>query len=352
MKGRNTSFVLALVPVLFLAGCAWFGGGDKKGDEAPVSTVATADLPAGTLAVWGDGTALLTQKEFDEIFDMQMKEQPELQGLAEAFMPVLKKNLFNGLIAQKVISKWIDTSGVSKTPEYADKLKKVIEGITMRLNGEYFLKQFDYNPTAADIKKYYEDNKDRVALVSKGGVKASGVKFDSEAAAQVFLTAAKAKGADFEKLAKADEKLAKNLQDFYYVNKDSRQLVKALRDKILALRSFPTVIMVKVDDNTVWVVKATEKTEDKYRSLDELKEQIENMLRQTKQNEAAMKKLEGLKVEYGVKVDESIFAPNKQPQAPGIMPAPKTPKAPVAKQEKKDKKSKTQKVPKRLAKAA
>jgi len=348
MKGRNASFVLTLVPVLFLAGCAWFGGDKKEDKMVGAATVATADLPSGVLAVWGDGTPLLTQKEFDEIFEMQMKEQPELQGLAEAFLPVLKKNLFTGLVAQKVISKWIDKSGVSKTPEYADKLKKVIEGITMRLNGEYFLKQFEYNPTAADIKDYYEKNKERVALISKGGVKASGVKFDNEQDANAFIAKAKARGADFEKLAKADEKLAKNLQDFNYVNKDSRQIVKALRDKILALSSFPTVIMVKADDNTFWVIKATEKTEDNYRTFEELKEQIENMLKQTKQNEEAMKKLEELKGNYGVKIDESVFAPQKQQQMPGMAPAPKK----VSKSKKAKKVKKPAKPVKPVAKAA
>jgi len=336
MKGKNTYLALALVPVLFLSGCKWFG--DKKEAAKPADpTYKTTDLKEGVLAVWGDGTPLLTQKEFDEVLDFAMKEQPELQGLAEAFLPMLKKNLFNTLVTQKIISKWVEKNNIDKTEEYKAKLKKGIEAITLRINVDYFSKQFDHDPTPADLKDYYEKNKDRVALVSKGGIKAAGVKFDSQADAKAFLTKAKAKIADFEKLAKADEKLAKNLQDFNYVNKDSRQLVKALRDKILALTAFPTVILVKADDNTFWVVKATEKTEDKYRMFDELKEQIENMVRQTKQNEEAMKKLEGLKAEYGVKVDEDAFAPKQQPQMSQMMkkpvpsPASKKGKKPAAK---------------------
>jgi len=325
MKGKNVCLALTLIPVLFLSGCKWFGGAKKETEKKPVvPKVQAADLQPGVLAVWGDGTPLLTQKEFDEVLDFAMKEQPELQGLAEAFLPMLKKNLFNTLVTQKIISKWVENSNIDQTEDYKKKLQKGKEAITLRINVDYFSKQFDYDPTVADLKDYYEKNKDRVALISKGGVKASGVKFHSQADADAFLTKAKVKGADFEKLAKADEKLAKNLQDFYYVNKESRQLVKALRDKILALTSFPTVIKVKVDDNTFWVVKATEKTEDKYRTFDELKEQIENMLKQTKQNEAAMKKIDDLKKEYLVKIDENAFAPPKKAQMP-IVQAP-TPK--------------------------
>ncbi|MFC1842320.1 peptidyl-prolyl cis-trans isomerase [Candidatus Dependentiae bacterium] len=323
MKGKY--FLVALAPVLLLSGCKWFAGGAKEEKKSPVAMIKTAkDLPTGVLAVWADGSTVLTQNEFDEVLEMVMREQPELQGLAEAFMPMLKQNLFNSLIQNKIIAKWVAENDIDRSSAYKSKLKQMRKAIEQKVNLDFFAEQFKSAITEKDKKDYYEKNKDRVALVTKGGVKAAGVKFDTEAGAKVFL--AKAKGGDFDKLASADEKLKKNMQDFLYVSADSRQIDKKIIDAVLALKTFPSVIMVKVDGKTFWVVNATEKKKTQYRSYDELKDQIENVVKQTKQGEAAMKKLQELQKKYGLKIKEGAMAPKKAPMPAQMKPAPKAPK--------------------------
>jgi len=349
MKGKY--FILTMVPVLFLSGCTWFGGGDEAAkDDVQVgaSNFETAkDMPAGVLALWQDGTPMLTEKEFNEVLEMAMKEQPELQGLAEAFMPMLKRQLFNTLIQHKIIEKWVKNKGLDKSADYKNKIEQLIKAITQKVNVEFFARQFEYTLTDKDLRNYFNENKDRVALITKGGVKAVGVKFDKEADAEAFLKKAQANVADFVKLIEADEKLKKNMEDFFYVNDDSRQLAKKLRDAILAMNKFPMVGIVKVDDKTFWVVNATEKKDTQYRTFDEMKEQLENMVKQTKQGEALMGKLQELQKEYGVKIKEDAFMPPKKAMpAPGqMMPAPK-------KADKKGKAKAAPKAPKKPTKAA
>ncbi|MFC1842006.1 peptidyl-prolyl cis-trans isomerase, partial [Candidatus Dependentiae bacterium] len=310
--------------VLFLSGCTWFGGGEKEEKKVVAPGIApgapgfetATDLPAGVLAVWSDGSTLLTQKEFDEILELAMKEQPELKGLAEAFMPMLKRNLLNSLVFGKIIERWMKDNKIDQSASYKSRLEKVTNAIKQRVNLEFFSKECEFVPKEKDLRDYYEKNKERIALVTRGGVKAIGVKFDTEDAAKAFLAKAEAKAADFEKLAEGDAKLAGNMQDFHYVNDDSRQIGKILRDKILALKAFPVVKLFKVDDKTFWVVKADERQETKYRAYDELKEGLENEVKQAKTGEAIQKKLEGLKNQYGVKINEEIIMPKQQQQAP------------------------------------
>jgi len=348
MKGKH--IILTMIPVLFLSGCTWFGGGAKEEGKPQGPAFQTAkDLPAGALAVWADGTPLLTQKEFDEVLDIAMKEQPELQGLAEAFMPMLKRQLFNTLVQHKIIGKWVKENKIDQSAEYKQKMDQVAKAITQKVNVDFFAKRFEYTTTDKDLKEYYDKNKDRVALVAKGGTKATGVKFDKEADAKAFLAKAQAKGADLEKLAEADKK---KVEDFLFVNAESR-ISKQVKDAILAIKSFPTVTLVKENDKTFWVVKATEKQDTQYRTYDEMKEQLENIVKQTKQGEALMGELQKLQQKYGVKVKEDAFMPpKKEASVPAqMMPAPE-PADKKAKGKAKVKEAPAPKAPKKATKAA
>ncbi|EKE02441.1 MAG: hypothetical protein ACD_20C00387G0001, partial [uncultured bacterium] len=267
------------------------------------------------LAVWADGTALLTEKEFNELFDAAIKEQPELQGMAPSFMPIIKQNLLNSLVQYKIIAKYIEEKGLDKTKEYLEKLEQISKAVKQKVNVDFFVKEFESSVSEKEKKDYYDKNKDRFALVARGGVKASGVKFDKEADAQEFLGKVAGKVAEFDKLVKADAKLTKAMQDFAYVNEDSRQIDQILKNGILSIAKAPVVTIIKVDDKNFWVVKATEKKASQYRSYEELKDQLENAVKQSKQGEALMKKLTELQQKYGVKVKEAIFAPAQDEKA-------------------------------------
>jgi len=314
---RGLYFVLTLSPILLLSGCEWFGGAKKERTPAASQVAKTGGFSEGILATWGDGNGMITQKEFDEKLELIMKEKPELRGMAEAFMPMLKGQLLTSLVYEKIIGKWVKDNKLDQSAKYKDRLDNVMAAATNAVNVEFFTKELEVNPSAADLKNYYEENKDRIALVSRGGVKAVGVKFDSEEKAKVLLEKAKAKAAEFEKMVTADKDLSKDMQDFNYVNQFSRGIAKAVVDKIAAMKRFPTVQLIKEDDKTFWVVGATEKKPEEYRSFDEVKDTVENMVKQTKQGEAIQQKLEDLKARYGVTVKEDVFMP-KQPEEPVV----------------------------------
>jgi len=349
MKSKQTYLVLTLAPVLLLSGCKWFGGTEKAMTPGVAAVKDGKPMPGGVLATWADGSAMVMQKEFDEMLDLMMKGKPELQGLPEAFLPMVKTQLLNSMVSYKIIDKWVKENKLDQAKDYKQKFEMALKNATTAVNVDTFMGALDLATSEGDYRDYYEKNKDKVALVSMGGVKAEGVKFETEADAKAFL--AKAKGADFAKLVQADENIKNNLQDFQYVNDKSR-INKSLKDAILAIRRFPSVIMVKESDKIFWVVNATEKTETKYRSYEELKDQIENTVKQTKQQEVLMKKIEELKGAYGVNVKEGAFMP-KQPQAPAQAPQAMVPTGePMPKAQKGKRKKEAAKPIKPVAKAA
>ena len=316
MKGKY--LVLTVFPVLLLmSGCKWFGSSTNEATSAAAAdgkVAAASNLPAGVLAVWADGSPLLTEKELNERLEAAMKEQPELQGMAPAFMPMLKESLKNSMIQFKIIAKWIEEKGVDKTKEYKEKIDQLMKVVTQKVDVDFFAKELESPVTDKEKREFYDKNKDRFALVARGGVKAAGVKFDKEADAQAFLSKLAGKVAEFDRIAKADAKLAKTMQDFAYVNEDSRQIDQVLKNGILSIVKAPTVTIVKVDDKTFWVVKATDKKASQYRSYEELKDQLENAVKQSKQGEAMMKKLNELQQKYGIKIKENAFAPKEEPK--------------------------------------
>ena len=310
MKSKNTYLVLALVPVLLLSGCG-------TTDKASVSkTKAVASMPGDVLATWSDGTPVVTQGEFDEMFEFVLKGKPELQNLPEAFLPMVKTQLLNSIVSQKILDKWVADNKVDQTKEYKDEYKMVLFNARMAANVSALAKTLDLAASEGDFRAYYDENKEKIALIAAGGVKAEGVRFNSEAEAKDFL--AKAKSGGFDKLVQADANMKKNLRDFQYVNDKSR-INKTLRDAILAIKRFPSVMMVKESDKAFWVVNATEKTEAKYQPYEALKAQIEGSVKQTKQQEGLMKKIDGLRDSYGVSIKERVFMP-EQPKEPGQGP--------------------------------
>jgi len=126
-------------------------------------------LPVEAVAIWGDGTTLVTQQELDTLFDTQIKGQPQLQGAPEAVMLSVKENLLHVLVSRKVVSKWVSKNNIDQTDDYKAMCKKIMEDVILRVNVEFFLTQFEgYTPTDEELKEFYEKNKDRIALKKDG----------------------------------------------------------------------------------------------------------------------------------------------------------------------------------------
>ncbi len=296
MKNNSAKYSLALLvsALALLPACDW-----KSKLGLQKSSSATAANDGSAVIATMNGKPLMTAKEFETQFKNFIEKHP--YGAMLAQMEGVERKMFDGLVSQKLMSAWVVENGIDQTQEYKENLEQLVQF----LNARFFQMKHPATSSASEVKEFYDKNKENMpeAVISRGGINASAVSFTKEADAKAFLE--KAKGKALDKAAK-EANLSDKYRDFKLVNATSIGIEKDLRDKIMALKKFPTLELIQVG-STYYVVSATGKEEPKYRSFEEVKASIEQRLNQQKQEQALEKEIEKLKKDYNVVVDEAYF---------------------------------------------
>jgi len=307
--------------LLTLPGCLDWGCEPKKpGPVTPTEEAKpVAAAPGAPMADDGsavlvsmDGMPVVTEKSLEGEVEKLGASSPEFKE-AMAFMgDQIRQMVADQLVLRAVIGKYIGDRGIDKQADYQQSLQCVIAHAKDSVNQQFFVKDIKTSVTDRDVHKYYDEEKDRFIL-SQGGRKTVGVRFTDEGVAKAFLRKVKAEGGDIAKAAQSEEDgVADQVRDFGLVHEDKIGIDPTLRTKVLAMK-VPGTEMFKIDDKTFWVVHVSEEEEKKYRSFDDVKDQLRRILEERATAEASSKKLEELKEKYGVKDYR------EQPQAlPGI----------------------------------
>ena len=312
IQGIKRSFCLhlLLVPVLFLPGCF-----EKDEKETP-AVEQVADVADGSEVLMKiDGKSRITLKSLDDEFNRLLEESPQLKQVLP-FMPDAKLNFFQGMVSQEVIDEYVRREGIDSSSAFQNELAKTIEQVRRILNQKYFSERHPAQVTDAEVKKFYEENKDKLPdlLISQGGVKAEGVSFAKEEDAQAFLAKLKETKQSVEQLAR-QEGVSDNYRDFKLVNNQSTGIDPALRVKIVSIKSLPGSQQFTVGD-LFWVVQATEKKESQYRPLDQVKPNLEEYLKKQKQMEIFEKAIDSYKKTYNVETNEEPLRPKPEDARP------------------------------------
>jgi len=335
MKGNASRYALhvfAVASIVFLSGCApldWVKdkfGGEKSpatpkvnsgaetiaGKVAPIQLKGRGDKVLVTL----EGVPVMTIKSFEEEYEKLLEENPQLKQMAQ-FIPDIKENIFKSLRSQMLMDVYIEREGIDKDSQYQEDLARFMKSLKRMLNSKYFSKRLTVSVSDSEVKKFYDENKEKVPglIVSQGGVRAVGIKFESKDAAKAFYDKAKGKSKNFDEIAKADKL---SVEDLKLVNDQSLGMNAELRKKITALKNFPLVDMIKVSDKEYWVVNATAKEERQYRSYDEVKDALRSDLEREKEMKEVEKAIEKLEKDYKVEIDQDalkmILPPPPAPQ--------------------------------------
>ncbi|TET06446.1 hypothetical protein E3J79_02055 [Candidatus Dependentiae bacterium] len=338
MRGNILRYALytnAVILMLVLSGCApweWvkekFGMG-KKGEvtemfEAP--TIPSADRTVKPVQLRGQddkvlvtkgGVPVITLKSFDEEFNRLLEENPQLTQMMQ-FIPDIKKNVLNGLVGQLVMDIYVSENKIDQKPEYRKDFERLLLSINRVLNRKYYTQ--DYRParaTDAQAKKVYEEKKDKIPglVISHGGVRTVGIKFEKEDAAKEFYEKVKGKSKEFDTIAK-EEGLSERIQDFKLINELSVGIDNALRSKIISLTKFPTVVLVKGSDKVFWVVNAISKEEKQYRPFDEVKEFLKDDIDREAEMKVIEEAVERDKKKFGIIIDEGVVKIHLEPEVP------------------------------------
>ncbi len=318
---KSLKFFGLLVLIACLPGCMPDWLKEKLGMECQPSQMVqkAAQRPSmvddgSPILVSMNGKSIITEKSLDHEFNQLLEESPQLRQVLP-LMPDAKKNFLQGMISTEVVDRWIEERGIDKTAGYQKELQRMTRSVERMLNTKFFTKEHPVKISEREAKKFYEENKDKIPelLISRGGVQTVGVSFEKEAAAKKFLAAARG---DVAKTAEAQGLKAK-VRDFNLVNAQSVGINPAIRNRIVALKSFPATEVMKENDKTFWVIQATSREDAKYRSFEQVKNGIIQLVENQQQRQKIEEEINRLKKQYKVVVNEEHFK-KQAPMQPGL----------------------------------
>ncbi len=303
--------------MVFLPQCDW--AGKKVEEESPSTASATransdttamqASGPGSEVILTIDGKPRITVGRFEEYMNMVFQSQPQLQQLL-ALMPNGEYELYTSMKNEELLQAWVMKNNIDKKIEYQKDLQSIIDFGTRQLAVKYFQDAHPVVVTPAEVKKYYDENKQTIPelMSSRGGVNAQAAMFNTPADAQAFIAKLQEPKASFTQLAKEAKATVK---DFKQVNDQSFDVEAPLREKLLSIKKFPATEVVTVGDKT-WVVKATGKSEPQYIPFDQIQSRLEPFLKQQKLGEMFNKELETLKKDFNIVENKDFFERRKK----------------------------------------
>jgi hypothetical protein len=316
---KNAQSGLLIFSTLVLSGCGWFAS-EKK--ETVVRESGSVTLPAAKdvindgseVLVTVEGKPRLTLKMFEKEFSDFLEKNQQVKALL-AFMPNMEQQFFKGIVDQCVIDEYITRHNIHQSDEYIKDLEDFIKAGKQMLNVRYFTQRNPVEVTDAQVRKYYEEHKEKTPelMISKGGVQVHGVQFESLDAAKGFLDTVKAAPRQIEQKAK-EAQVHDKFRDFKLVNAQSVGIEPAVRDMVLKFKTFPAVELVKVNDTLYWVVTGLAKEEPKYYAYEQVKEPLKEAVMKEKQMEALEAALEKLRQEYNFDVNQECIRKREEEQ--------------------------------------
>ena len=262
-------------------------------------------------------------------FDREVKNLPDyLKAMAET--PQGRKEMLDTMVIRELILQQAAKDGIDKSPEIEEKLKD----LRKRLVVESYLKkkvETESNVSDEELKKFYEQNKDKFKAGSQ--LKASHILVKTEKEAKDILAQIKA-GGNFEELAKknsVDSSAAKG-GDLGWFGQGT--MVPAFEQAASKLKEGEVSDVVKSDFG-FHIIKLTGKRAAGVRPFEEVKEQIKGAVMPSKQQEIFQKIKDELKKNAKVVVKEdALNAMDGKKEEPKPEQKPAEPAKPAAPEKK------------------
>jgi len=289
-----TRVLLSGVLLIVFSGCAlldqiqgWFSPA-KRAEGSPLALEVDDDKDLGPVLVLIDGEPVLYKGEFDAYLTQMLQMYPQLKGVLtpESLPEPLKKNVLQKLIDQELIVAWGKKSKVEQSAEFKKSFEEAIKVVKKHIMIQSFEKSIMDKVEASDseVRAEFEKNKKKY-IKSPGGTSLAGIKFDSAEVAEEFLNKVKGKEKQFEELAQKES--SENFRSFGRIDKDS---------------TFPG--LPDTVKNEALAVNIADRTEAEYKGFDEVKGDIELMIRSQKFQKEVEKRVESLKKEHKVEIKE------------------------------------------------
>jgi len=306
---KGSALVLSLA---VLSGCEMFK--KKEGGQETAAT-SEAEKAASTKVLCKiDDKPVIKESDFINNLNQMLQANPYFRGAGVDALPMaIKRKFFDELVKQELIVAHEIKNNVENDKEFVKALDEMLKLVKRSLMVQFFEKKIyeGIKVSDSDVTKHFNENKERYAK-DPGGVLVVGAKFSNDAQAHEFLTEVKKNTAGFEKLAKAKHA---SFKDFGRVSKGAHNQQRGfpadgtpapIKESAFALHKLPGVEKVKVGSE-IWVIRASDKQEPTYFQLDEIKPQVEAMLKNNLFRDALDKRLKDLKGEFKISIEEEYF---------------------------------------------
>ncbi|MBD3273351.1 hypothetical protein GF385_03330 [Candidatus Dependentiae bacterium] len=308
-----TKMTVVVMVIVFLGGCKPLMDLFKKETvtkEKKVSVSMTKKIDKGPVLLNIDGKPAITESEFNKHLTQMLQVNPYFRGASIDSLPApLKRKFFDELVKQELIIAWAEKNNIDDEQEFKKSFEEMKKLVKRSLLVQRFETKLFENIKISDkeLKDHYEKNKEKF-VKEPGGVLVEGISFDDDINATAFLNKVKGKKSQFKKIAKAENKDAfksfgriEDNQVGFGVN-----IPKKIKEKALSLKNLPAVAKVQAEGK-VWVICASDKKDTQYFQLDEIKEQLEGMLKNNKFREILNKKVDNLKDKFTLDINEDYF---------------------------------------------
>lgn len=337
---QRKALALSIASLTLLPGCnpvEWFK--DMMGNKASSKQIDTSldsssrEVSGTTSSIYAeadgskvlatmDGKPIVTLKRLESEKSDLLEANPQLKSILVAMgEEQIDRNIVEGLVSQAVVTRYIQENGIDQTEEYKQEERRILNSVRNMLNTSFFTKKFATTVSDSEAREFYEKNKDVIPqlIISRGGIRASCVSFDTQEEADAFL--AKAQAGDL-KTAAEEQNLSSKFKELNLVHSQSLGIDPTLREKITTVSTFPTSAICATSDGKFIVYQATEKEETKYRPFEQIRDEIKRKLEGQKASEAFEKEVTRLKQEYGIQYDTEFFKEEQSmtPEDIGNMP--------------------------------
>jgi hypothetical protein len=303
IQRKSTPLSLALLMTVITAPICYAA---ETKNSAPVASSNEAK-DSSTVIISRNGKALLTEQQFNDFINQISEAENRVKMALDLDPDRTRKDLYDAKERSIIIREYINDNKIRSTPEYVKEEQKMLEHIRDMLDYGKFIENHKIDVTDAEVKDYYDKNKETQMRMAPAGVRASGVQFETQALADVFAEKVR-KAADMDMVKVAEEEKAR-VQNFGIVNKDAAHVDKEVREKVETIKQFPSVEVIKAGDKKFWVVKLLSRQDAEYFPFDQAQSHIKQMLVGEKTNKMLEEKIPAYKKQYGIEENKAFVEP-------------------------------------------
>ncbi len=271
------------------------------------------NMSQGVVASIG-GKPAINEAEYEKFLHLVMQAQPAFEQMFAFMSPDQQQqflhNMAEDLALGKLAMEWATRTGLAQTEEFKNELKQICEftqrDFVIRKFESEMIKQLVFSDE--DAQQFYNANREkhpafqRPPFTTGTGVKAEGFIATNEKEAQDL--AEKARKNNFTTTAKNAKK---SVISFGVITAQS-SVDPLIRAKVLSIKKFPSIEIIKGADNKYYVVKASGQETGTFAPFEAIKDKVKEVMKSSeKMQEYIMNKINQLKADYNFIVHKEAF---------------------------------------------